>query len=138
VIECVLRHPPPYANVDRKSMSTQEWRALRKIPPPPPPHVTAVGYPVEVIGKVMQFHGERRLTAISMSTSPPSASPSVTSPHRRRLRFQQRSVETLCHCRWTSQVQIFGAKALRNTVGDGTRRIAEFRQGFTVRSKYFA
>ncbi|KAG2740341.1 hypothetical protein P692DRAFT_20822678 [Suillus brevipes Sb2] len=56
VIECVLRHPPPYANVDRKSMSTQEWRALRKIPPPPPPHVTAVGYPVEVIGKVMQFH----------------------------------------------------------------------------------
>ncbi|KAG2754082.1 hypothetical protein P692DRAFT_20870194 [Suillus brevipes Sb2] len=44
VIECVLRHPPPYANVDRKSMSTQEWRALRKIPPPPPPHVITVSY----------------------------------------------------------------------------------------------
>lgn len=67
VIECILRHPPPHANVDRKSMSTEEWRALRKIPVPPPPHVTAVGYSVEVIGKVMPFHGGRRITAISLN-----------------------------------------------------------------------
>ncbi|KAG1726609.1 hypothetical protein EDD22DRAFT_961390 [Suillus occidentalis] len=66
VIECMLRHPPPYANVDRKSMSAEEWRALCKIIPPPPPHVTAIGYLVEVIGTVMPFHGGCWITAISM------------------------------------------------------------------------
>jgi hypothetical protein len=84
VIECMLRHPPPYANVDRKLMSAEEWRALRKIIPPPPPHVTAIGYPVEVIGTVMPFHDGRRITAISMSTLPLCIS-DLTSPRCRGL-----------------------------------------------------
>ncbi|KAG2109524.1 hypothetical protein DEU56DRAFT_749973 [Suillus clintonianus] len=67
VIECMLRHPPPYANIDIKSMSTEDLCTLRKRPlPPPPPTVTAIGYPVDVIGKVMTFHGGRRITAISI------------------------------------------------------------------------
>ncbi|KAG1760394.1 hypothetical protein EDD22DRAFT_848519 [Suillus occidentalis] len=41
--------PPPYANLDRKLMSAEEWRTLCKIIPPPPPHVTTIGYLVQVI-----------------------------------------------------------------------------------------
>ncbi|KAG2336659.1 hypothetical protein BDR05DRAFT_970944 [Suillus weaverae] len=67
VIDCMLRHPLPYAHLNTKGMSTEAIRALRERPLPPPPlPVTANGYTVEVVGKVMQFHGSRQINAISM------------------------------------------------------------------------
>ncbi|KAG2336095.1 hypothetical protein BDR05DRAFT_1006164 [Suillus weaverae] len=67
VIDCMLRHPPPYGNLNTKAMSTEAILALRKRPLPPPPlPVTAHGYPVEVVGKVVQFHGIRQINAISI------------------------------------------------------------------------
>ncbi|KAG2139777.1 hypothetical protein DEU56DRAFT_755525 [Suillus clintonianus] len=55
------------ANIDMKLMSTKELCTLRKCPlPPPPPAITTIGYPVDIIGKVMTFHGGWRITAISM------------------------------------------------------------------------
>lgn len=76
VIDCVLRHPsPPKAptNSDAsRSVQKSKWEATshglnRFIPPPPPPTaVTAIGYPVQVIGKVIRFHDARQIVVESI------------------------------------------------------------------------
>ncbi|KAG1736119.1 uncharacterized protein EDB91DRAFT_1142931 [Suillus paluster] len=76
VIECVLRHPSP----PKSSMSADASRLVQKsgwdgmsrgfnrsMPPPPPPTpVTAIGYPVQVIGKVVRFYDVRQIIAESI------------------------------------------------------------------------
>ncbi|KAG1721949.1 uncharacterized protein EDB91DRAFT_1064161 [Suillus paluster] len=68
VIECMLRHPQPYAHLDPKSrLEAARLSKLENAPPPPPPNpVTAIGHPVRVIGKVTQFQDERQIKAISI------------------------------------------------------------------------
>lgn len=71
VIDCVLRHrPPPKApmNADAScSVQTSKWEATSPIPPPPPPTpVTAIGYPVQVIGRVARFHDTRQIVVESI------------------------------------------------------------------------
>ncbi|KAG2064303.1 hypothetical protein BDR04DRAFT_280207 [Suillus decipiens] len=68
VIECVLRHhSPPKAptNADaNRSVQKSKWEATS--PPPPPTPVTAIGYPVQVIGKVVRFHDTRQIIVESI------------------------------------------------------------------------
>ncbi|KAG1823528.1 uncharacterized protein BJ212DRAFT_1324897, partial [Suillus subaureus] len=71
VIDCVLRHRlPPKAptNADAsRSVQKSKWEATSPIPPPPPPTpVTAIGYPVQVIGKVVLFYDTRQIVAESI------------------------------------------------------------------------
>ncbi|KAG0704963.1 hypothetical protein DFH29DRAFT_325765 [Suillus ampliporus] len=77
VIECVLRHPsPPKVPTNAGaggSVQKSGWDATshgfnRSIPPPPPPpiHVTAIGYPVQVTGKVVRFYDARQIVAESI------------------------------------------------------------------------
>jgi hypothetical protein len=60
VIECIYHHALPYMD------SKQQLDRPRL---PPPPHATAIGYTVEVIGRVKQFRGGRqiRVKVICMS-----------------------------------------------------------------------
>ncbi|KAG2156740.1 uncharacterized protein EDB93DRAFT_1125339 [Suillus bovinus] len=70
VIDCVLRHVPPKAptNADAsRSVQKSKWEATSPIlPPPPPTPVTAIGYPVQIIGKVSRFHDTRQIIAESI------------------------------------------------------------------------
>ncbi|KAG1776314.1 hypothetical protein EV702DRAFT_1109635 [Suillus placidus] len=71
VIECVLRHrslPKAPMNVDAsRSVQKSKWEATPPIPPPPPPTpVTAIGYPVQVIGKVVRFYDTRQIVVESI------------------------------------------------------------------------
>ncbi|KAG2136429.1 hypothetical protein DEU56DRAFT_947113 [Suillus clintonianus] len=69
VIECMLHHPPPFAHLDSKA----RWLALKSSgphnAPPPPKLVTAIGYPVQVIGTVKEFHGERQIKVVFIKPS---------------------------------------------------------------------
>ncbi|KAG1863912.1 hypothetical protein F4604DRAFT_1586773, partial [Suillus subluteus] len=52
VIQCMLRHPLPYAHLDRKALTSAVLTELRSRPlPPPPPPATDIGYLVQVIGR---------------------------------------------------------------------------------------
>lgn len=63
VIECTLHHPAPYAHLDRKLYTLAMLRELRQCaPPPPPPNITAISYPVQVIGKVLESMANSVLT----------------------------------------------------------------------------
>ncbi|KAG1758051.1 hypothetical protein EDB19DRAFT_1822957 [Suillus lakei] len=68
VIDCMLCHPNPYAHLDSRSRS--EAIRLSKLGnalhPPPPIPITAIGYPIQVIGKVSQFHSEQQIKAESI------------------------------------------------------------------------
>ncbi|KAG1816923.1 hypothetical protein EV424DRAFT_1540632 [Suillus variegatus] len=70
VIDCVLRHPlPPKAptNTDAsRSIQNPKWEAKSLIPPAPPTPVTAIGYPVQVIGKVSRFYDTRQIVVESI------------------------------------------------------------------------
>ncbi|KAG2036758.1 hypothetical protein BDR03DRAFT_958842 [Suillus americanus] len=71
VIECVLRHRlPPKAPMNAeasRSVQKSKWEATSPIPPPPPPApVTAIGYPVQVIGKVVRFYDKRQIVVDSI------------------------------------------------------------------------
>ncbi|KAG1876272.1 hypothetical protein F4604DRAFT_1760428 [Suillus subluteus] len=71
VIECMLRHRlPPKAPVNTdasRSVQKSKWEATSPIPPPPPPTpVTAIGYPVQVIGKVVRFYDTRQIVVESI------------------------------------------------------------------------
>lgn len=70
VIDCVLRHPlPPKAptNTDAsRSVQNSKWEATPLIPPAPPTPVTAIGYPVQVIGKVSRFYDTRQMIVESI------------------------------------------------------------------------
>lgn len=67
----MLRHPQPFDKMNEKERAAAwlEWRNLpQKLPPLPPPlPVTAIGYPVEVIGKVIHMHDTRKIAAKSIS-----------------------------------------------------------------------
>lgn len=72
VIDCILRHLGPLAHLDSNARAAYWSSAQRHVPIPvraPPLPATAIGYPVEVIGKVLEFHGQRRISAKSISTS---------------------------------------------------------------------
>ncbi|KIK43583.1 hypothetical protein CY34DRAFT_803670 [Suillus luteus UH-Slu-Lm8-n1] len=71
VVECVLRHrppPKPPTNADAsRSVQKSKWEATSPIPPPPPPTpVTAIGYPVQVIGRVVRFYDTRQIIVESI------------------------------------------------------------------------
>ncbi|KAG0691651.1 hypothetical protein DFH29DRAFT_819222, partial [Suillus ampliporus] len=74
-IECMLYHPlTPKAPMNPNltlPVQKSRWAAplcgfRRPLPPPLPAPVTAIGYPVQVIGKVVQFHDERQIKAQSI------------------------------------------------------------------------
>lgn len=68
VIECVLRHrslPKPPTNADT-SRPTQKSKWEATSPPPPPTPVTAIGYPVQIIGKVVRFYDTRQIVVDSI------------------------------------------------------------------------
>lgn len=66
----MLRHPlPPKAptNTDAsRSIQNSKWEATSLIPSAPPTPVTAIGYPVQVIGKVSRFYDTRQIVVESI------------------------------------------------------------------------
>ncbi|OJA09537.1 hypothetical protein AZE42_07002 [Rhizopogon vesiculosus] len=74
VIDCMLRHPAaPKAPTTDANRSLQKPRPRlyttynKSLPSPPPTPVTAIGYPVQVIGKVTHFHDTRQIIAESIA-----------------------------------------------------------------------
>jgi hypothetical protein len=61
VIECMLHHPLPYAHLETKSRleAVRLSKLSNALPLPPPNPVTAIGYPIQVISKVTQFHDQQ-------------------------------------------------------------------------------
>ncbi|KAG1785183.1 uncharacterized protein HD556DRAFT_1450935 [Suillus plorans] len=69
VIDCMLRHPGPLAHLDANAKAALWPSGWRPAPAPvsvPPPPATAIGYSVEVIGKVIEFHNQRQINAKSI------------------------------------------------------------------------
>ena len=68
VIDCVLRHPsPPKIQSTWSGLGPRLSASSNGSPfPPPPTPITAIGYPVQVIGKVVRFHESRQIIAESI------------------------------------------------------------------------